>query len=197
MAKIAFANKVDSITNPLPAINKVDAATLNEIKTSVNLLYDSKGWMVYRDTVNSAISKQTLTALIDNNVTIVDPDPIDEEKPVALGAGNLWVGNKITPMDEGDTYTLRIDFSAEIANITGVFDLKIDIGGGLGVILNRVETFPRGANTAQRFSFTINIFIRNTFIVNGGNLQVNPSHTMLIWDKQITIDRSYAGDIRG
>jgi hypothetical protein len=196
MTKIIFTDKVDSITNPAPAINKVVADDLNSIKAAMNQLYDSRGWMVYRDTVNSAISKQTLTALIDNNVTIVDPAPLAEEKPVALGTGNLWVGNKITPMAEGDTYTLRVDFTAEIANVSGVFDLKIDIGGGLGDILNRVETFPRGANTPQRFSFTINIFIRNTFIVNGGNLQINPSHDMLIWDKQITIDRSYAGDIR-
>jgi len=40
MAKITFTNKVDSISNPALAINKIVAADMNEIKTSVNALYD-------------------------------------------------------------------------------------------------------------------------------------------------------------
>jgi len=41
MAKITFTNKADSLSNPAPAINKIVAADMNEIKTSVNDLYDA------------------------------------------------------------------------------------------------------------------------------------------------------------
>tara|TARA_R110000772_G_scaffold145504_1_gene255492 strand:+ start:32492 stop:33727 length:1236 start_codon:yes stop_codon:yes gene_type:complete len=41
MTKIAYGTKVQSVSNPLPDVNKVTADNLNEIKTSVNLLYDS------------------------------------------------------------------------------------------------------------------------------------------------------------
>jgi hypothetical protein len=196
MARITFTDKVDSIINPLPEINKVIADDLNSLKASINDIYDAKGWMVYTDIVNDVNNKQTLVSDIDNIITIVDITPIDDYKPLALGDGNLWVGNKITPMAIGDTYIMRIDFSAQISNSNGFFDFKIDINGLIGNILTKVETFPRGANVAQRFSFTTNIFCRETFFTNGGNLQINPSHTMLIWDKQITLERIYAGDLR-
>lgn len=41
MSKITFTDKVDTINNPNPAINKVTADDLNEIKNSVNAVYDS------------------------------------------------------------------------------------------------------------------------------------------------------------
>jgi len=40
MSKITFQNKVDSISNTVPLINKVIASDINEIKESVNTLYD-------------------------------------------------------------------------------------------------------------------------------------------------------------
>jgi len=247
MAKITYTDKVDSITNPLPAINKVVSADLNEIKTSVNALYDgqdtqdeaialntakvsfpeapsdgtpyarqdagwvasssgsaqvqalldSTGWMRYLDTVNNEGNKQTLTAAIDNDLTIVDASPLEAFKPVALGTGDLWAGNKITPMAIGDTYLLRIDFTAEISNVSGYCELKIDIGGAIGDIISRTITFPKGANVAQKFSVAFSVYTLDTFFANGGSIQINPSHTMLIWDKILQIERIYAGDIRG
>tara|TARA_R110000822_G_scaffold300807_1_gene424334 strand:+ start:672 stop:1907 length:1236 start_codon:yes stop_codon:yes gene_type:complete len=41
MARITYTNKIDGIINPLPDVNKVVAGDLNEIKSSVNILYDS------------------------------------------------------------------------------------------------------------------------------------------------------------
>jgi len=40
MSKITYATKVTAITNTLPEINKVTSANMNEIKASVNDLYD-------------------------------------------------------------------------------------------------------------------------------------------------------------
>jgi hypothetical protein len=54
MAKITYTNKTDNQTSALPAINKVTAADLNEIKTSVNAAYDKFGGFAdYEDATTS------------------------------------------------------------------------------------------------------------------------------------------------
>jgi hypothetical protein len=53
MAKITYTDKEDSIINPSPAVNKVVAGDLNEIKASVNVLYDGQ------DTQDTAIALNT------------------------------------------------------------------------------------------------------------------------------------------
>ena len=47
MSKISFETKIDNQISELPAINKVQASDLNEIKTSVNQLYDDKGGFAF------------------------------------------------------------------------------------------------------------------------------------------------------
>lgn len=195
MSKIAFTDKVDSVTNPNPAINKVTAGNMNEIKVSVNDLYDSIGWINYRDTVHTVSNKQALTAGIDNTITIVDADPIDSYKPVVIGSNELWQGNKITPHAIGDFYNVRFYFKASISNPNGYFEIKIDIDGAVGNVFNSVELFPKGGNITHAFSRSIALYSLDTFVANGGNIFINPSHSMDIWDKGIVISRTMGGDL--
>jgi hypothetical protein len=193
MAKIAYTDKVSIVSNPNPLLNKVTSADLNEIKTSVNSLYDVTGHIVYTDEVNDVNNKQVLTAEVDNIITVVDTTPDKTQSPLALGAGELWVGNKITPISSGDAYVLRIDFDASISNSSGHFEIRIDIDGLIGIVLAGSETFPKGANVTQPFTFTYLIYCRDTFKANGGNIIIVPSHTMNIWNKELVINRVHAG----
>lgn len=189
MSKIAFSNKSDLIVNSANEVNKVTASNLNEIKASVNSIYDTQGWIRYQDTVNNSANKQTLTASIDNTITIVDADPIDQYKPAIIGSSQLWTGNKITPYAIGDNYIVRLDFSASINTLQGYFDIKVDIDGLIGNVFNAVQTFPKGSNEDHKFSYTFLIYTLETFITNGGEIFINPSNTMLIWDKSILITK--------
>lgn len=191
MTKIAYASKVTKLTNTLPEINKVTSGNMNEVKASVNALYDEVGWVKYTDSVNTVSNKQTLTAGQENIITIVDSSPIISQKPVAIGAHELFLLNKIRPFSSGDGYIIRIDFEASINNANGYFDAKIDVGGDIGFILKRAEVFPKGSNITQPFSTTDYIYVLDTFILNGGTILINPSHTMLIWNKAISIHRVY------
>ncbi len=193
MSKITYVAKEFARTNPLPEKNKVTDANLNEIKASVNALYDEVGWVKYTDSVNTVSNKQTLTAGQENIITIVDSNPIISQKPVAIGAHNLFSLNKIRPFTSGDGYLIRIDFDASTSNANGNFDAKIDVGGGIGYILKRAEVFPKGSNVTQPFSTTDYIYVLDTFFANGGTILINPSHTMLIWNKAISIHRLYGG----
>ena len=193
MSLITFDDKVDSISNPAPRVNKVIADDINQLKQGVDYFYNLDGWVRYQDTGDSEGSPQVLTASTDNVITIVDADPIDDEKPIDLGANQLWTGNKITPIRRGDVYLIRFDFLADIDNVSGYFDYKIDIDGSIGVIFNKSFTFPKGSGVTHGFSFTEMIYTLDTFILNGGNIVINPSHTMNIWNKSITIQRVYKG----
>lgn len=191
MSKIAYVNKVTAIVNNLPEINKVTSENMNEVKASVNALYDEVGWVKYTDSVNTVSNKQTLTAGQENIITIVDSNPIVSQKPVSIGIHNLFALNKIRPFTSGDGYIIRIDFDASTSNANGNFDAKIDVGGGIGYILKRAEVFPKGSNITQPFSTTDYIYVLDTFFANGGTILINPSHTMLIWNKAISIHRIY------
>jgi len=49
MAKIAFEDKISLVTNDLPINGKLTADNANEIKNSVNALYDTAVWTVELD----------------------------------------------------------------------------------------------------------------------------------------------------
>jgi hypothetical protein len=193
MSKIIYTDKEDSIINPLPEINKVVADNMNEIKRSVNDLYDDVGVVIYQDTVNTVSNKQSLTAGIENIITIVDADPDRAQAPISIGESELFLDNKIRPFKNGDSYIIRIDFEAEISNPLAYFDIKVDIAGAIGLILRKAEVFPKGSNTPQPFSTPSYIYVRETFFINGGIIKITPSHSMLIWNKAISIHRIYAG----
>ena len=189
MAKIAYDTKVSLISNPASNANKVSDADMNEIKTSVNKLYDVYGWVEYKDLTNTSSNKQSLTAGQDNTLTIDGASTIKTYKPADMSTSELWASNKITPLMLGDSYQVRVDFNASIDNPAGYFDFGIYIDGAIGYAVQDTYTFPKGANTAHRYSLNFLIYCLDTFLANGGQLRINPSHTMLIWDKRIILSR--------
>lgn len=152
---------------------------------------DITGWASYNDTEYTSSNKLSLTAGQDNQLSNNAGSVVNNQLP--LGVTSFWSNNKITPHRSGDAYVLRITFSSEIANSAGYFDLKIDIGGSQGVILNKVDLFPKGGNTPHTFSTSNLIYTGDTFLANGGTIKINPSHTMLIWDINILIARIHKG----
>jgi hypothetical protein len=146
------------------------------------------GWEFYTDSDTEG-SPQELIAGQDNVITL-DAQAIIAEAP---NGERLWdvSTSKITPISEEDSYVFRLSFAAKIANSTGYYTVKVDIGGSEGVIFSRVNSFPKGANTEHVFSSTNIIFTRETFINNGGQIKINPSHTMDIYNKSLLINRVY------
>lgn len=192
MAKIAYSNKVGLISNPANNQNKVSDADMNEIKASVNALYNVAGWVEYKDLTNTVSNKQSLTAGQENALTIDGASTIKTYKPLGMGTTELWANNKITPLALGDAYQIRIDFQAEIANANGYFDSGIYIDGVVGYAVQGTFTFPKGSGVAHRFSLNFLVYCFDTFLANKGELRINPSHTMLVWDKRIILSRIYS-----
>ena len=61
MAKITFTNKTDNQTSALAEIYKVTAANVNEIKTSVNDLYDDQGGFAFYEDAATSVTPINLT----------------------------------------------------------------------------------------------------------------------------------------
>lgn len=192
MSKISFTNKSQSVSNPLPDVNQFKATDANQIKDSVNALYNVAGWVEYKDLTNTISNKQTLTASQENTLTIDGASTIKTYKPQNMGTAELWSGNKIRPLALGDFYNARIDFTAEIANADGYFDIGIYIDGAIGYAVKNVERFPKGNGVAHGFSLNYPIYCLETFMANGGEIRITPSHTMLIWGKRIILNRTFS-----
>ena len=69
MAKITFTNKTDNTTSGLADIYKVTAANVNEIKTSVNALYDTLGGFAYYEDAATTGTPINLTAATWTDLT--------------------------------------------------------------------------------------------------------------------------------
>jgi hypothetical protein len=91
MAKITFTNKTDNQTSALAEIYKVTAANVNEVKTSVNALYDDQGgFAFYEDTATAStpinLTQDTWTDLTNDKA---GSGTLTTHKPSYI-TGDLW-----------------------------------------------------------------------------------------------------------
>ena len=115
MAKIAYLSKSDNIVTALPEINKVTAANMNEIKTSVNAVYDTLGGFAFYEDATTAV---TPIAIVADTWTDLTNDKagsgtITTYKPSYV-SGELWdTATNTIDLDElanGKVVMIRTDF---------------------------------------------------------------------------------------
>jgi len=143
MSKITFIDKIDNKVSSLPDENKLTAGDVNQIKNSVNAIYDDKGGFANYEDVNTSTNPIILPANTWVNLTNDKQGTHTEEayKP-AYVEGSLWDSgnNKIDLSDVpvGKVVLVKVDFEiTDTANntlITGRFS-----GGGHDVIFTQAE----------------------------------------------------------
>ena len=91
---------------------------------------------------------------------------------------------------------MSFTFKGQIASGAGgeYFTIELDIGGAIGVTWSATQVFPKGANEAHGFEFSIPLFARSTFVANGGTFYVTPSVDMDLWDARVLVGRVYQPD---
>jgi hypothetical protein len=115
MAKITFTNKTDNQTSALAEIYKVTAANVNEIKTSVNALYDLIGGFVFYEDAATAVTPINITADTWTDLTNdkAGSGTLTTYKPTYI-TGDLWDSATNTiDLDEvanGKVVVVRTDF---------------------------------------------------------------------------------------
>jgi hypothetical protein len=115
MAKITFTNKTDNQTSALAEIYKVTAANVNEIKTSVNALYDTLGGVVHYEDAATSVTPINLTAATWTDLTNdkAGSGSFTTYKPTYI-TGDLWDSATNTiDLDEvpvGKVIQVRVDY---------------------------------------------------------------------------------------
>ena len=115
MAKITFTNKTDNQTSELAEIYKVTAANVNEIKTSVNALYDTLGGFAFYEDATTETTPIQVTAdtWVDLTNDKAGSGTLTTYKPTYI-TGDLWDSATNTiDLDEianGKVVVVRTDF---------------------------------------------------------------------------------------
>lgn len=130
--------------------------------------YNTTGWGLYTDTVYTEGSPLTVTAgttvaLPNNKGSVIETHLPDD-------VTTFYDGTRVRSQNIGDGLEVRVNFKAKTTSNTGAFAVAFDIsalGDGSNVITERANSFVRGTNTEQAYSFTTGLFSLDTFIANG------------------------------
>lgn len=194
MAKITFTNKTDNQTSALAEIYKVTAANVNEVKTSVNALYDDQGgFAFYEDTATAStpinLASDTWTDLTNDKA---GSGTLTAHKPSYI-TGDLW-----------DSSTSTIDLSE--VPVGKVMLIRNDYDITTGAANTRMDSrlyFPDTSKSVEfahdlisssgdevRYSRTTQFFVTAAIKTTGVKIQVKVDKnnaTARVEDFQITI----------
>jgi hypothetical protein len=176
MAKITYTTKIDNQTSALPAVNKVAAADMNEIKTSVNSLYDSKGgWVDYEDSATSGtpinLTQNVWTDLTNNKA---GSGTVTTYKP-SFVTGDLWDSSTnslvFTELGSGKIMIVRNDFDITAGAANTRLDARLyfpDTNKTVEFMHDNIAS----NNDLVRYSRTTQLFTHTDVLTSGCKIQV-------------------------
>lgn len=170
MSKITYTDKIDNTVSQLPEINKITAANMNEIKESINAIYDSKGGFAnYEDTATETtpivLSADVWTTLTNNKL---GSHTTEAFKPPYV-TGNLWdsANNKIdlSSVPVGKTVLFKCDFEIVQTTNNTVIEARLS-GGGHDVHFFNAEI--KQAIGSHHFCQTTMFFVEDAAMQTAG-----------------------------
>jgi len=176
MARITYTTKIDNQTSALPAVNKVAAADMNEIKTSVNSLYDSKGgWVDYEDSATSGtpinLTQNVWTDLTNNKA---GSGTVTTYKP-SFVTGDLWDSSTnslvFTELGSGKIMIVRNDFDITAGAANTRLDARLyfpDTNKTVEFMHDNIAS----NNDLVRYSRTTQLFTHTDVLTSGCKIQV-------------------------
>lgn len=194
MAKITFTNKTDNSTSELAEIYKVTAANVNEIKTSVNALYDTLGgFAYYEDTATTAtpinLTVDTYTDLTNDKA---GSGTLTTYKPSYV-TGDLWDSATNTidlgELTEGKVVLVRIEYDITTGSANTRMDSRLffpDTNKSLEFSHDTIAS----SDTEVRYSRTTQFYVTDTIKTTGVKIQVKVDKsgaTARVEDFQITV----------
>jgi hypothetical protein len=178
-----MANELIKLTSPT-TYTQVTAGNTGDIliqKTGgdVGFLADPTSWALYADSTYTDVSPLSINnAKVQiacdglggtTNKTQLSPN---------IAITDLWdaVTNRITPVNIGDAYSLRLTFDAQGPQ-NAYFDIGLDISSDIInspiVIARETKIHPEGTGVTSGYSFDVPIFSLSTFTTNGGALFID------------------------
>lgn len=179
MSKITYTDKVDNVVSALPDINKVKAADLNEIKESVNAIYDDKGGFANYEDTATILTPIVLTADTWTNITNNKLGSHTETgyKP-AYVTGDLWdsANSKVnfSEIPIGKVVLMKVDFQiTETVNNT-VLECQMV---GSGHTMQLLTTEMKFQNDDHHYAVSNMIFVEDAAMKTAGmSIQLKTSN---------------------
>jgi len=194
MAKITFTNKTDNSTSALAEIYKVTAANVNEIKTSVNAIYDTLGgFAFYEDTATTAtpinLTTDTWTDLTNNKA---GSGTLTTHKPSYV-TGDLWDSATNTidlgELPAGTVVLVRNDYDITTGAANTRLDARLYFPDTTKSVEFSHDTIA-SSGTEVRYSRTTQFFVTAAIKTTGVKIQVKVDKnnaTARVEDFQITV----------
>lgn len=193
MAKITYSTKYDNVVSELPEINKVTAANMNEIKTSVNDIYDTLGGFAFYEDATTSTTPINLTAGAWTDLTNDKAGTGTHSHLPSYISGDLW-----------DSSANKIDTSKVGANKVLLIRNDFDVtSGAANTRLDARLYFPDSGKTIEfshdniasngdlvRYSRTTQIFTRTSELTGGCKIQIKVDKsgaTAVVEDFVITV----------
>ena len=194
MAKITFTNKTDNSTSELAEIYKVTAANVNEIKTSVNAIYDTLGgFAFYEDTATTAtpinLTADTWTDLTNDKA---GSGTLTTYKPSYV-TGDLWDSATNTidlgELPAGSVVLVRNDYDITTGSANTRMDSRLYFPDNNKSVEFSHDTIA-SSGTEVRYSRTTQFYVTDTIKTTGVKIQVKVDKsgaTARVEDFQITV----------
>jgi hypothetical protein len=194
MAKITFTDKTDNSTSALADIYKVTAANVNEIKTSVNAIYDTLGgFAFYEDATTSGtpinLAIDTWTDLTNDKA---GSGTLTTYKPSYV-TGDLWDSATNTiDLDEipvGSVVLVRNDYDITAGAANTRMDSRLyfpDTSKSVEFAHDLISS----SGDEVRYSRTTQFFVTAAIKTTGAKIQVKVDKnnaTARVEDLQITV----------
>lgn len=194
MAKITFTNKTDNTTSGLADIYKIKAADVNEIKTSVNALYDTLGGFAYYEDAATTGTPINLTAATWTDLTNdkAGSGTLTTYKPSYV-TGDLWDSATNTiDLDEipvGSVVLVRNDYDITTGAANTRMDSRLYFPDTSKSVEFSHDTIA-SSGTEVRYSRTTQFFVTSAIKTTGVKIQVKVDKsgaTARVEDFQITV----------
>jgi hypothetical protein len=194
MAKITFTNKTDNSTSALAEIYKVTAANVNEIKTSVNAIYDTLGgFAFYEDTATTATPiNLTIDTWVDLTNNKAGSGTLTTHKPSYV-TSDLWdsATNTIdlSELPVGTVVLVRNDYDITTGSANTRMDSRLYFPDTTKSVEFSHDTIA-SSGTEVRYSRTTQFFVTDAIKTSGVKIQVKVDKnnaTARVEDFQITI----------
>ena len=171
--------------------NGLQVATKTDVQNAIDSVV---GWARYDDTTYTSANKFVVNQ--DDSLTLPNDAGFTILEHLPLGVDSFYSPNDTTliGVNEGDFYTIRVDFNAESSSNSGLFYLVIDIGGSIGTTFEKEFTFPKGIGEEHPFTETFAYYTLDTFLANGGKIKIySVTGNTSIWDISYVISRTSKG----
>lgn len=93
----------------------------------------------------------------------------------------LIQNGKIQPRASEDAFLFRLNFMGESELSNNLLAIDLDIAGAQGIIENDRTAFDPNAGEVSNFSFLFLVYALDTFIANGGTVNLKSKQAAEVW----------------